>query len=302
MRICALAAGALVVLLGAGCLTPGPHAHRPPRPDAIEVRGAWLRFRDTGPRDGARLPVILLHGYGSRLETWQAIQDALSSERRVVSFDLRGFGHSERPPGPYGPEVHARDTLALMDALGIERAVLFGHSYGGGVALRIAVEAPERVAGLLLVSAFALESQLPPAFRWAKQPGLGELLFSAFYQELPGEKYLLAFHDRRRFVTLERIEEIKTMMKLPGSAYAALQTVRGMHYADVEEAYSQLDLPIRIVWGKEDRVLPVAQGEALAAHLDAPLVVLPACGHVPPWERPKALLREARRLLSEVEP
>lgn len=294
-------------LLSAGCVTPAERvqsASELPKLDNaiyVEADGAFLRVRDTGPKDGELLPVLLVHGYGSRLETWGFVQKQLSAERRVVSFDQRGFGMSERPAGAYGPAVHAADALRVMDELGIERAILMGHSYGGGVVTRVALHAPDRVAGLVLVDAFLLEEQLVPTFRWAKLPVVGELLFGAFYKEVPGEKYLLAFQDRERFVTVEALEEMKAIMAKPGSVYAALETVRGMDYAEVEPRYAEVDQPVLVVWGEEDRVTPLSQGHAIAGRFDARFAVLPASGHVPGWEAPRSLMREVRVFLSVVD-
>lgn len=299
---------AVAAALAGACVTPGAHAPSAPELDDTSngtgyalVNEAWIRVRDTGPATGS-LPVVLVHGYGSRLEIWRPIQDALVGERRVVSYDQRGFGLSERPAGAYGPEIHARDLLKLLDELGIERAVLVGHSYGGGVVARAALKAPERVAAVVLVDSFLLEEQMTTTFHWAKAPVVGELLFGAFYREVPGEKYLLAFHDQQRFVTVAALDEQKVLMAKPGSVYAALETVRGMDYREHEGRYGELTAPMLILWGENDRVTPLSQGKRIAGFFDAAeLRVIPACGHVPSWERPGAVLAALRPFLSRTD-
>ncbi len=260
---------------------------------------AWLRVRDRGPSSSTKTPLLLLHGFGSRLETWRAVQDSLAGDRRVIAWDHKGFGHSERSAGAYGPEKHARDVTAIMDALGVQQAVLAGHSYGGGVALRVALRAPERLLGLVLVDAFALSSQVPTSFSWAKAPGLGEFIFSTLFTELPGEKYLLAFHDGQRFANALVLDEVRSLQERPGSVFAELQTVRAMDYETVQADYpaAVAALPRVVVWGEKDRVTPLPQGKALAAALDAPLVVIPACGHVPSWERPSVVVSAVQDIL-----
>lgn len=303
----ALFAAALWVATGAACVTAGPHSLEAPaleRPEAarmVQVRNAWLRVREEGSGDA--LPVVFVHGYGSRLEGWRVVQPALAADgRRTVSFDQRGFGLSERPEGSYGPEAHAADVLALLDALGIARAVLVGHSYGAGVVLRAALRAPERVAGIVLVSPFALAEQVPTAFRWARAPGVGEFLFSSSFRDFPGEKYLLAFHEPERFVSVAALDEVSANMARPGSTYAALATVRGMDYADVEHAYPSIAAPITVVWGEGDRVTPVRHIPSFSQALPrATFARVPACGHMPSWEKPDAVIGAVRALAASVE-
>jgi len=305
-RALVAAIGAALVSSGTACVTPGAHATVSPSLQGegegvtfVDVRDAWLRVRDRGPKTSTKTPLVLLHGFGSRLETWRAVQDALAVDRRVIAFDHKGFGHSERSDGDYGPEKHARDVVAVMDALGIKTAVLAGHSYGGGVALRVALRAPDRVAGLGLVDTFALQEQVPTSFAWAKAPLLGESIFSTLFTEMPGEKYVLAFHDGQRFATAEVLDEVHALQERPGSTFAELGTVRGMDYASVQDAYGKATarLPRVVVWGDSDRVTPLRQGKALATALDAPLVVVPACGHVPSWERPSVVIDALRGVL-----
>jgi pimeloyl-ACP methyl ester carboxylesterase len=302
-------AGVVVVGSATACVTPGAHATAAPSLAGegegvtfVDVGDAWLRVRDRGPKDSSstKTPLVLLHGFGSRLETWRAVQDALAVDRRVIAFDHKGFGHSERSDGDYGPEKHARDVLAVLDALGVQRAVIAGHSYGGGVALRVALRAPGRVAGLGLVDAFALQEQVPTSFAWAKAPGLGEFIFTTLFVELPGEKYVLAFHDGQRFATAEVLDEVRALQQRPGSTFAELMTVRGMDYAHVQADYGRAtaNVPRVVVWGESDRVTPLVQGKKLAALLDAPLVVVPACGHVPSWERPSVVQDALRGVLA----
>jgi pimeloyl-ACP methyl ester carboxylesterase len=310
------ALGAWAVLWGAcaGCITPEAHRKDPPtlaQKEAatdtyVEVSGAWLRIRDFPARrmvEGEdRTPVLMVHGYGSRLESWAAVQGPLAAVRRVVSFDQRGFGMSERPRGAYGVDAHANDLLKLMDLLGLQKAVLVGHSYGGGVVLRAALKAPQRVSAVVLVDAFAMDRQVPAAFRWAKVPGLGEFIFATQFKEVVGEKYVMAFHDRQRFASSEAIDEFRGNMLKPGALYTSLEVVRGMDYAPVEEKYRTLRMPITLIWGEDDRVTPLSAGQDLAALVDSDdMVVLNRCGHVPLWERPQATLSVLQRVVRDVD-
>ncbi len=269
----------------------------------VDVGDAFLRVRDRGPKESSLSPLVLVHGFGARLDNWRAVQDALATDRRVVAFDQKGFGKSERSDGDYGPDKHGKDVLAVMDALHIERAVLGGHSYGGGVVMRAALLAPDRVRGVVLVDALILEEQVPTSFRWARIPGVGEAIFSVLFSELPGEKYVMAFHDGQRFTSAKVLDEVHLMQSQQGSTFAQLSTVRGMHYGDVEQGYRGAlgDVPRVVVWGDKDRVTPLRFGKKVAAAIDAQLIILPATGHVPLIERPTLVIDAVRGVLAKAD-
>jgi pimeloyl-ACP methyl ester carboxylesterase len=326
-----MAAAILALSMAAGCLTPAARVASPAQMlrDAadgsgedngdtnakdkgdndddgisyVDVGDAFLRVRDRGPRDSAKATLVLVHGFGARLDNWRAVQDALATDRRVVAFDQKGFGKSERSDGDYGPDKHGRDVLTIMDALHIDRAVLGGHSYGGGVIMRTALLAPDRVRGVALVDALILEGQMPTSFRWARIPVVGEAIFSVLFSELPGEKYVMAFHDGQRFASAKVLDEVHLMQSQPGSTFAQLRTVRAMHYGDVEGGYRAAlgDVPRVVIWGEKDRVTPLRFGKVVAAAIDAPLVVLPATGHVPLIERPTLVTHAIRDVLLQAD-
>jgi pimeloyl-ACP methyl ester carboxylesterase len=294
----------LFALSLAACVSPAQKSVDAPALEAtkandgarmVKVRDAWLRVLDLDQREVSNdaLPVVFVHGFGSRLESWRMVQPNIAKSHRTISFDQRGFGLSERSEGEYGPESHAADVIALMDALHVERAILVGHSYGCGVVLRAALRHPERVAGIVLVSPFALDEQVGSYFHWAQVPGLGEAMFSAQFTDFPGEKYQLAFgpESRAKFVSVAALDEVQRIQAQPGTTYAALATIRGMDYAKVEKDYAAIRAPITVVWGEKDRVTPIKMLDTLAARLpNAKFVRVPAVGHMPVWENPAAVL------------
>ena len=263
----------------------------------VPVRGARLRVREEGSGDA--LPAVFVHGFGSRLEAWRAVQPALAVGRRTLSFDQRGFGLSERSAQGYGPKEHAADLLALMDALQLPRVVLVAHSYGASVALQAALDAPERVAGVVLVSPFALDEQLNSTLRWAQVPGLGEWMYATSFRGFSGEKYQLAFADGGRFATLAALDVVEAMQAIPGTREAALATVRAMDYREVAERYRELGVPVRVVWGEADRVTPIRTLPRFAERLpQATFVRVPGVGHMPSWEAPSVVIEAVQAVLA----
>jgi pimeloyl-ACP methyl ester carboxylesterase len=271
---------ALIVMPLLGCLSyhRGPMTGEPAGATFADVEGARVRYVDTG---GDGPAVVLLHGFASSLETWDRVIPALARHHRVLALDLKGFGWSDRPEGDYSPAAQARLVLALMRARGIERAAIVGHSWGAGIALQVALAAPQQVSRLALYDAWVYQEQLPPFFLWAHTAGVGETLFALFYDQRVDERLAPAFYDQR-FVTEELVEAVERSLERPGTRAAALAAVRGQNYGAVQHRYREIGQPVLLLWGQEDTVTPVVIGERLARDLPAArLIRYPRCGHFP---------------------
>ncbi len=202
----------------------------------------------------------------------------------MLALDLKGFGWTDRPEGDYSPQAQAKLVLALMDAGGILRAAVGRHSLGAWGALAMASPAPERIDRLALYDGWMYEEQLPTLFHWARADGFGELLFALYYDQRPDEKMELAFYDRRH-VTEELVEAVERALERPGTKAAALATVRGQRFVELQARYRSVQQPALLLWGREDRVSPLSYGERLSKDLPrAQLVVFPQCGHFPMLE------------------
>jgi pimeloyl-ACP methyl ester carboxylesterase len=264
----------------------------------VEVDGVTLHYRDVGSGS----PVVLVHGFGASLESWRAVQDALARTHRVIAVDLKGFGWSSRPDGDYSPPAEASLVWGVVDALGVAGPVaIAGHSWGSSVVLAMALERPDRVARLVLVSAYVYDEQVPSFFRWAQQGGMGDALFSLYYDERMEERVALAYHDDR-FVTQAKVDAVEAEMRRPGSTAAALAAARGQRYDALASRYGAVKAPVLVLWGEDDQVTPVRFGERLERQLpDARLVVFPGCGHIPMTEARGGVVKEMRVFLAEAE-
>ncbi len=274
-----LALLAIALCLG-GCLEfhSGAMPGEPKTASFATITGVRVRYVDVGSGS----PVVLLHGFASSLETWDpVIPELVRHGHRVLALDLKGFGWSDRPEGDYSPLAEARLVFALMDARHIGRAALVGHSWGAGIALAAALDAPARITKLALYDAWAYEEQLPALFLWARASGVGEAIFGAFYDQRVDEKLEAAFYDPR-FLTEELVEAVERAFDRPGTLAAALAAVRGQRYAEVEGRYATIDIPAILLWGREDVVSTLAVAERLSHDLPrSRLVIYPRCGHFP---------------------
>ena len=249
-------------------------------------------FADDGTRidanvDGAQgsHAVILIHGFPLAREIWDTVREALARSYFVVTPDLRGFGKSSIPEGPYLMETLAADIAALLDALGVRRASLAGHSMGGYVALAFARMFSERVARLALVpSRLRADSSEQSASRRAladeaERDGSIEPVVAAY---VPG--LFAPDTPARAPAVAQRVYEI-ARRTAPRGAAAAL---RGMALrASSEDIAADLDIPTLMVAGGSDRSIPLGEAREIAASFArGRLVVCERSGHLPMLEEP----------------
>jgi pimeloyl-ACP methyl ester carboxylesterase len=267
-----------------GCVhfQTGPSAPLPAG-EALTVEGrGQLHVVDHNPT--ARETVLLVHGYGASMASFQPVIAPLAARFRVLAIDLPGFGASDRREGDYSPDALADVLARVLDGKGVKRAHVVGHSWGASVVLAFARRHRERLDRLVVASGWIYDEQLLPLMRWARAPGVGEALYAAFYRQGIGERLYLNFYDPN-LVTERVVEDVERAMEQPGALAAALAAARGMRFAEHESEYAQIDAPTLILWGREDRVARLPFGERLARELPrARLVVLPRCGHIPMWE------------------
>jgi len=264
----------------------------------VEVAGTSIRVRDTGD---ARAPaVILLHGFGSSLETWEPWAQALSNRYRVVRFDLPGSGLSE--PDRSGDYSDVR-TLALirllMDQLGIEKAAFIGNSIGGRIAWRFAAAFPSRVSKLVLISPDGFAS---PGFDYGKPPQVPAVLNLMKYflpRSLMRSNLAAAYGDPSRLKPAV-VERYYDLLLAPGSRAAMISRMQQIVLEDPIPLLRQIEIPTLLLWGRKDRLIPFANSaDYLRALPNATLVDFPELGHVPQEESPDEALKPLERFLAE---
>ncbi len=275
-----------------------------PPSEFLEIAGLSVHLRDEGRRDEPA-PLVLLHGTSASLHTWDGWVEALAGERRVVRVDLPGFGLTgPAPDGDYRIERYVGFVTSLLDALGIERCVLAGNSFGGWIAWETAVAAPDRVAALILVDSagYPLESQsVPIGFRIARIPLLNRLMEVTLPRSVVESSLRNTYGDPSR-VTPELVDRYYELTLRDGNRAALALRFAGGRHSDRVDRLPELQLPTLVLWGGRDRLIPPDAGERF--HRDIPgsrLVVFPELGHVPHEEDPATTVAAVRRFLTEIE-
>ena len=263
----------------------------PPPSDFIEFKGQLVHYRDEGPRSDP-LPILLIHGTASSLHTWEGWVHALKSQRRVVTFDLPGFGLTGPFTGQYTANDYRGDTYArfvfdLMDALALPRAVVGGNSLGGEVAWRMASLAPDRVAALILVDAVgpAFEPKsVPIGFRMAMVPGAGVITEWLLPRSVVADSVADVYGDPSK-VTPELVDRYFELMLREGNRHALRMRLQQQVNGADADRIAVLKQPTLILWGGLDRLVPPAIGAQFQQLIKgSQRVVFDNLGHVPQEE------------------
>jgi pimeloyl-ACP methyl ester carboxylesterase len=314
-RIIAIGLGILVVLLlVAPFLVPVPPVEGTVAPELLadsdsrfaEINGIDVHYKTEGA-DGDAL--VLLHGFASSTYTWREVMAPLATSHRVVAFDRPAFGLTERPmrpdwldgQNPYQAEFQADLGTGLMDELGIDQAVLVGNSAGGTMAMLAALRHPERVSALILVDPAIYSGGGTPAFlrRLFQTPQMQHLgpLIARRIQAWGYQFGQSAWHDPEKF-TPEIWQSYSRPLQAENWDRALWELTAASRPLNLPERFAELDLPILIITGDDDRIVPTEQSIRLAEELGAELAVLPACGHVPQEECPDAFLEAVQDFLA----
>lgn len=278
-----------------------------PQEQFIDVDGVRTRVLSAGTQGS---PLLLLHGIGCSSLEWDKSLAALAQRHRVYAPDLPAHGSSAAlPEGGGDLPALTRFVLRLMATLGLEAAHLGGNSLGGRLALACAMAAPERVRSLLLAAPAGVGRETIINFRLATLPGLGELLTrpSAFGL---GLLWRAAYHDARKVEPARLAAKLRDARQ-PGAQAAFLRTLRSFvgfggfepqQLAHLQAGLPRVTQPALIIWGRGDRFLPCAHGQALQQALPAArLSIYDDCGHVPQLEQAERFNAEALAFLAEVD-
>lgn len=260
------------------------------RSNFVNVDGASVHFQEFG--DAANPPLVLIHGYTASTYVWRTVAPMLAEAGfRVFAIDLLGFGFSDKPRWfDYSIDSQARIVARFMDRLGIGKAVIIGSSYGGAVAGTLALDYSERVEKLVLVDAVANDRvKEHPILRLVSVPGIGEAIApfladtKAFHRHRMKKTLSPANYD---LISQDRVDAIVRPLAAADAHHSLLATSRNWHANRITYDAHLINQPTLIIWGEDDKVIPVTDGYRLHdSILHSRLVVLKNCGHVPMEEK-----------------
>jgi pimeloyl-ACP methyl ester carboxylesterase len=275
----------------------------------VSIHGHAMAYRVAG--DGPAL--VLLHGMAGSAETWRRIVPSLAARFTVVAPDLLGHGASAKPPGEYSLGAHANAVRDLLVLLGLERATVVGHSFGGGVAMQLAYQYPERCQRLVLVSSGGLGQDVNLLLRTLSLPGAEQVFPLLCSPGLRDAGDALAARlgriGLRASPVVEEIWRSYSSLTARESRQAFFRTLRavidhtGQAVSAADRLYLTAELPTLVVWGARDSIIPVEH--AHSAHRAMPgsrLEIFDDAGHYPHCEAPERFAETLLGFIESTEP
>jgi pimeloyl-ACP methyl ester carboxylesterase len=281
--------------------------------DAITPRTVALHGRSvTYFQEGSGPVLLLIHGMAGTCENWQAVIEPLARQHTVIAPDLPGHGSSAPGGGDYSLGALAAGLRDLLVALGHERATLVGHSLGGGIAMQFAYQFPEATERLVLVCSGGLGPEVNPVLRAAALPGADLFIAATAGPGRVAGSALgrgLAAVGLRPNADVAEVARGYASLADRGRRAAFLATLRavvgteGQRVHAGDRLYLAEGMPVLIVWGRADRMIPVEHGErAHQAIAGSRLEIFEEAGHMPQLEAPARFVAALEGFLEETEP
>jgi len=235
--------------------------------------------------------VLLIHGFSSSTYTWEKVAPSLQQlGYHVWALDMKGFGWSDKPRGAaYDTVTLTEEVRKWMDAMGLKDAVIAGNSLGGGVAWLMALMHPDKVNSLILVDAAAYPIEMPSVMKMSALP-LSAAVSKLFFSRGIVRWSLREVYYRRDLITHAQVDAYYDRLRTKNALDAQIAVVQSLDYKKFEpyiRRIPEIKKRTLIIWGENDRWVPLHVGQRLNKELPASkLVVIPSCGHIPQEECP----------------
>jgi pimeloyl-ACP methyl ester carboxylesterase len=275
-----------------------------PADQYVKVGNVNTRYWAAGDKGSA---VVLVHGLGGFIENWEYNINALAQRHRVYAMDLVGFGRSDKVPLTRDLHILVKFVNDFLETQDIARASLVGNSLGGGLAIAFAYDYPEKVEKLVLVNNAGMGRGVILDFKLCSLPFLGEFLTRPS-TEGTARLWKKIVYDAA-LVTPELVKLSYELISQPGAQGALLSALRaginlcgqrGKLIKEIISRLGEITAPTLVVWGQQDRLLPVAHAHVAAAKIPgARLEIFDRCGHMPQLEYPERFNKLVLDFLAE---
>jgi pimeloyl-ACP methyl ester carboxylesterase len=262
----------------------------------MEVDGLKVHYKETGPQDAPVL--LLLHGFGSSLQTWDEWSVKLDPQYRVIRLDLPGFGLTgANPSNDYSEENDVAILTHFADKLGLNKFSVIGHSMGGKMAWSLAASQPDRVQALVLMA----PDGFPEAKDFGTKPYEVPAVMGLVKYFLP--KYFVKKSIEPAFADAEALNDALVsryydMLRAPGVRGAILDRSNQTIYTDPVPRLKKIKAPTLLIWGEQDQMIPNSNAQSYAGVLlNSTTILLPKLGHLLQEEQPEKGLKAVMKFL-----
>ncbi len=263
----------------------------------VVVHGYRRAYRKVG--SGPAL--LLLHGLGCDSSTWDRVIVPLAEHFTVIAPDLLGHGGSDKPDADYSLGGYANGMRDLLTLLGIDKVTVVGHSFGGGVAMQFAYQFPDRIERIVLVSTGGLGREVTPLIRMLTVPGVGTALhvgtMRPWRRPVAGAMRALSRSGVAGTRDLGEVARIYESFADPRTRRAVQRVTshvldwRGQFVTMTDRTYLARIVPVLVIWGDDDRVIPVTHADNARRQALSDVHVLADAGHFPHRDRPEEFVQ-----------
>lgn len=255
---------------------------------------------------GSGDPILCLHGLGASMFSWRHFIAPFSQHNKLILVDFKGCGKSPKPrDSHYSTEEKADDIYKLIIEENLTNLTLIGNSLGGAVALILAIrlgeQKPNRLSKLVLIDSAGDKSYLPPHLKLIRSIFGTPVVYLAPSKLAAKMTLRMCYYDRKK-ATREQVEAYGSPIASPGGRHALLQTARQCIPPNADELIAKLNtvtVPTFILWGREDKVIPLKVGELLHQAIpNSTLEIIEQCGHIPQEEKPDETIARISKFLA----
>jgi pimeloyl-ACP methyl ester carboxylesterase len=248
--------------------------------------------------------IIFINGIAANVYNWRKVFNILKESFHVYSMDFKGSGFSEKPPGEYSIDIFMKQIIDLYDHFGMRQSVIVGNSLGGEVALQLAINYPEKIKALILIDTAGYQENKEITrvlVRLSRYKVMAKILEICTTRKLAKKLVEGALYNDK-IIDREMVDAYYKPMRTEGAVDALIELIKDLSYTAFD--YSKvrsIESPTLIIWGEEDRWIPVADGYRFHKDIQgSKLVVLKNCGHAPQEEMPEVVSKLITDFINEI--
>jgi pimeloyl-ACP methyl ester carboxylesterase len=286
---------ALLSLLVSGCglfvdkIPKGEIPNKTPADQFVNIDGVNIHYKEY-PAKGH--DVFLLHGLPSSMYTWENVASILQKNGyHVWLMDMKGFGWSDKPvDSKYDIDTLSSEVNKFLEAKGLKDLYFVGNSFGGGIAMVMALEHPDKISKLVFADAAGYPQDLPMVIKLARLPGAGQTMKMIFGMWIIDWNLGEVMYDKKT-ITDEQRNAYYDRIRSEGAMDALIKVVKGINFDDYvkyTKRVSTIKFPTLIIWGDDDKWVPIANGYQISKSIaGSTFVEISKCGHMPQEEKPE---------------